>query len=80
MIRPDPTLRAIIQALRMRFDSTSSSLRDLEREIASLSASERRKRLSEFDARTIALLKESDNIAKSIRAFLRPKDYPEGHA
>jgi hypothetical protein len=80
VMEPDPTRRATILALRARFDSASKSMRDLEREMASLNASDRRERMREFDARVMALMKEGEHIAMSVRAFLRPGDHPSGHA
>ncbi|HEY4256977.1 MAG TPA: hypothetical protein VGM66_07185 [Candidatus Udaeobacter sp.] len=51
-------------------------MRELELEIASLSAIARSQRKPEFDSRLVALLQEQDNIALAATAFLGPTEYP----
>ena len=76
----DEVFRETVAALRSRFESASKLIREVELEMAGLSQMARRERLREFDARVIALLKEIDDIAMAVRAFLRVGNYPKGRA
>jgi hypothetical protein len=68
--------RGTLIALRARHDFACKLMRELELEIASLSAIARSQRKPEFDSRLVALLQEQDNIALAATAFLGPTEYP----